>query len=442
MERAAGGRLGAELNTSYALGLGVFVSLAVHLGAAFMPGWRAEDLPRDAVRLDARLALAGSPRTDPAIVAVPPAPKPRPRPRPRAVAAPIAPDTIVAPLPAQSAPAAATSESAVATGEELPDMASSAPVATAEPQAPGVPSSEPMPAGGSEAHDVASSAQIPVASNASAVVASAEPPAASASAPGADETAKVEPRAAKKPISAGASAAKLLPRQGRVRYLGFASLLAGEGEVSWSHDGEVLHSHLAAGLRSLGMSFTYDSVGRVSGPMVISESTSDNRRGKITKARIDTLAGTVVQTRGDDTRTRPISGVAVALSALPQLLAVLNPDLEAANVFIVGDFWVEDATVVNRGREMLRLDSGEVATRHYHCRTQDGKLIDIWLAPDWQNAPARIRIEAGTAIDLRAVEVEVDGVMLLQAPGGASTSLRRDPTAAPAAALARVRQLG
>lgn len=356
---------------SRALGLAVAISLAVHLGLVAAPDWRKNEEPRDAPRLLARMAPA-SPAPAEATAAVKPSvPMPQRR-KPRATQPP-APDATVAQMPAESPPAAP---------QEPPADAESAPISTDQPVGGSLEAGRP-----------------------------------------ADE---------RGPASSGettpeASAASKLPRQGRVIYQGFASLLAGEGEVSWKHDGQILHSRLGAGLRGLGMSFTYTSTGRVSGLLVVSETTRDDRRGKVSEALIDTAAGTVIQKRGEDTRTRPISGAAIALSALPQLLAVLDEGVEAAAVFIVGDYWVEDSTIVNLGVETLSLDSASVATRHFRSRTRDGKVIDIWLAPDWKNAPARIRIETGTVVDLKAVEVEIDGVVLLRRAPSGPTSFRLEP---------------
>ena len=365
------------MKASRALLLGVVASLAVHLGAALSPGWSSDGdgEGKGAVRLVAQVRSASESRaaaedmrtqaqaagTPKKTVAKPSVPKSK---------TPLVPPpgAAVAQLPPEPANSASAS---------IPD-----PAALPEEKAPMVTASEPV-------------TELALANGASAGVGS-----------GSSESSSL----------VAVSAASKLPKDGRVRYLGSASLLAGEGEVEWTHNGAQLRSRLAAGVRGLGMAFTYESTNNVTGPLVVSEKTNDNRRGKASEATIDLAAGTVTQQRGDDTRTKTISGAAVALSALPQLLAVLDESLVSASLFIVGDFWVEDATILNKGEETLNLESLRVRTRHYQSRTKDGKLIDIWLAPEWKNAPARIRIEAGAVIDLKAVEVEVDGQIFLGDP--------------------------
>ena len=102
--------------------------------------------------------------------------------------------------------------------------------------------------------------------------------------------------------------------------------------------------------------------------------------------------------RGSDTRERQIRGLAVALSALPEMLMTLDASVDKAAFFVVGDFWVDDAVVVQRGKEYLRLPVGRVEARHFATQTKKGDLIDVWLAPQWRNAPVRIRIEAGGVV--------------------------------------------
>jgi hypothetical protein len=205
-----------------------------------------------------------------------------------------------------------------------------------------------------------------------------------------------------------------------VLYAGTAGgfiVIGASGQASWEHDGDRLQSRLSAGLLGPDTTLDFSSTSRLVGPQIISESTRDNRRGRISTGQIDQAAGKVTMQRGEDTRERPIKGLAVAISALPQLLATLDEKLEKAAFFIVGDFWVEDSVLIARGKETLNLPAGRVETRHYAARTRNGSVIEVWLAPAWRNAPARIRIELGSVvIDLKAAEVEIDGQILARAP--------------------------
>ena len=168
-------------------------------------------------------------------------------------------------------------------------------------------------------------------------------------------------------------------------------------------------------------SFDYTSSGRFVAQQVVTESTRDNRRGKQSTAQIDNEAGIVRMERGGDVRERRINGLAVALSSLPQALASLDWSAEKVSLFVVGDFWVEDAVVIDRGPEALQLPSLRLDARRFQAKINNGKTIDIWLAPAWRNAPARIRYDDGSlVVDLKASEVEIDGDILLSArPVGA-----------------------
>ena len=215
-------------------------------------------------------------------------------------------------------------------------------------------------------------------------------------------------------------AADRLPRRGRVRYTGsgggFITLGLG-GEVRWQHDGVNLSSRLSAGINSLDGQFEYESRSLLAGEQIVSLSSQDRRLSKHSSARIEQAEGMVYLQRGEDARQRTIKGVAVAISALPQVMQVLDASQEKVAFFVVGDFWVEDAVLVAGESRQLRLPQGAVDARHYQTRTNNGSQIDIWLAPAWHNAPVRIRIAIdGWVIDLRADEVEIDGRIFLEAP--------------------------
>ena len=235
---------------------------------------------------------------------------------------------------------------------------------------------------------------------ASAPLAEASPPVAPADLPEAQ-------------VSSLPPAAERIPRQGRIHYSGSASLVPVIGLVSWEHDGQNFRAQLGAGLSGSTSSFNFESRGLLVGAQLQAATTQDDRRGKRTNGFIDNVAGVVRMRRGTDDRERRINGLAVALSSLPQALACLDEKLEKAALFIVGDFWVEDAVVINRGLESLDLPGQPIEVRHFQSRIRNGKTIDIWLAPAWRNAPARIRYDdGGVVVDLKAVEVEIDGKTL------------------------------
>lgn len=335
------------------------LSTAVHLVALFWPGvevLEAPEPPGEARRLEARFLPPPVLQAAPrAVSAAPAAPRPRPKP--------------------------------AAASVTLPGQDASAPQAAASTPADAIPAAE-------------------VSAPASAVAATAPLPDASGSAETPAETTAV---------------AFLLPRQGRVVYSGSAGGVIGlqaYGEASWSHDGQTLKSRLAAGLNSTDSVLDFRSVSRLSGPQIISESTDDQRMSKHSTSQIDQAAGVVRMQRAQDSREREIKGLAVALSALPQMLAMLDDSLPKAAFFVVGDFWVEDSVLIALGEEASSLPVGTVTTRHYQSRTANGKLIDLWLAPQWKNAAVRIRIRFdGYTLDLKAAQVEIDGQTLVSEPG-------------------------
>lgn len=361
------------------LSFALLLSLLVHSGVLMSPGWLDEDAPKDAKRLVATLGLGGTSKGNEGA-------KQADRSNPAAVQHPSA------------------KPRAGATSASLP----SEPVAAESPAAPD-PSGESTPVA---SNDQVLAQSAPLSAQSPAVASASAPDGVAASTPVATQSSLgVE----MKPIvgsvtMAGEAAAKKLPRQGRLRYSEAGNPYS--GEVSWSSDGEHLQSRLAAGFsNSAERIVVYESSGRLVGPTILSETTRESRFSKVSEAQIDLVAGVVTMRRGNDTRTRQIAGLAVSLSALPQLLALFDESMGAVRLFVVGDFWVKDATVVYKGREKVMLDIGRVEARHFQARTPDNQVYDFWLVPEWRNAPARIRIDLGPGlvIDLKADEVEIDG---------------------------------
>lgn len=214
--------------------------------------------------------------------------------------------------------------------------------------------------------------------------------------------------------------AQILPHDGKISFTGTAGgvlALNAMGAAIWNHDGSHFQARLSAGFTAPDSALDYRSEGVLQGTQMISQRTRDNRRGKVSTGDIDLAAGKVTMQRGQDTRERQIRGLAVAISALPEMLMVLDENVPKAAFFVVGDFWVDDAIVVQRDPEYLRLPVGRVRTRHYDTRTRKGDQIDVWLAPQWRNAPVRIRIRtSGLFVDLKAAEVVIDGSVLAEAP--------------------------
>lgn len=347
----------------------LLLSIAAHLAWLISPGWELSEAPEppgEALRLEAKLSAPPATASLAAKAAVS-KPKPRPRPKP----APLPPEAPTAQLPVEKTPEAPQAEaSGPAPTDSLP----------AEPQLADV-SGQDAPTGPSSAPLGDTSVQTPVAQR--------------------------------------------LPRQGRVLYTGTAGAfiaLGALGQASWEHDGERFQSRLSAGLSSPDSSLDFRSTGRLIGPQIISETTSDLRLSKHSTSLIDQAGGKVTMQRAADTRERQIKGLAVAISALPQLLMTLDEGIDKAAFFVVGDFWVADSVLTARGKEMLRLPAGQIETRHFTTRGNNGSIIDVWLAPAWRNAPARIRIELGSiVVDLKAAEVEIEGLMLAREPEAASS---------------------
>jgi hypothetical protein len=354
--------------------LAIFLSLVVHLGSLGVPGWERPEMPTEAPRLVANLrqtpALAAQANAQSSTLPVPVVPQRERRKSPPPPEG--APTARLPPLPEQSSPAdMETVHSQPIVADSIPPAEASAP-----------------PAAGSE-------------------------PVADASEPS-PESSGVEADQVLMPAS------QRLPSQGRVAYAGTAGgfiALTATGQATWEHDGVHFQSRLSAGLSSPDSSLDYRSTGRLIDLQMISETTNDNRRGKVSSSLIDQQGGKVVMQRGSDTRERQIRGLAVALSALPEMLMTLDESVDKAAFFVVGDFWVDDAVVVQRGKEYLRLPVGRVEARHFATQTKKGDLIDVWLAPQWRNAPVRIRIEAGgVVVDLNATEVEIERKRVVSYP--------------------------
>jgi len=350
--------------------LAIFLSLVVHLGSLGMPGWERPAMPTEAPRLVANLrqtpALAAQADAQSPTLPVPVVPQRKRRKSPPPPEG--APTARLPPLPEQSSPPdIETQDSSLVATQSTPLAEVSAPPAALS--EPVVDASEPSP-----------------------------------------ENSAVAVEQALLPVS------QRLPAQGRVAYAGTAGgfiALTATGQATWEHDGIHFQSRLSAGLSSPDSSLDYRSTGRLVDLQMISETTNDNRRGKVSSSLIDQQGGKVVMQRGSDTRERQIRGLAVALSALPEMLMTLDASVDKAAFFVVGDFWVDDAVVVQRGKEYLRLPVGRVEARHFATQTKKGDLIDVWLAPQWRNAPVRIRIEAGgVVVDLKASEVEIEGKIL------------------------------
>lgn len=354
--------LATVFQARWVLALAWIISCVVHLAVVFSPGWNLPEPPGDALRLKAELAV-------------------------------VTPEGAV-PAPAQKKVAAGKKHRPPSKPAKNVEQAALPPVPDeAEQSSPAALTPE----------------QSAVLADASAV---ASAPAAAESSP----VAQVSQSAPAETSSAPAqSVAERLPRQGKVNYTGTASVLSVIGVVSWTHDGQHYQAQLGAGMLGASSSFNYQSSGSFGPTQLIAGQSRDDRRGKISTAMIDNANGVVRMERGGDQRERRISGLAVPLSSLPVALACLDERIEKAALFIVGDFWVEDAVVINRGMEHLRLPETVVEARHFQSKINNGKNIDIWLVPEWQNAPARIRYDDGhVVVDLKATDVEIDGKTLLK----------------------------
>lgn len=254
----------------------------------------------------------------------------------------------------------------------------------------------------------------------------------SAAAPWSSDSEVVADAAASPPVSASGPAdgeavtrlttravAETLPREGKITFTGTAGgvlALNAMGAATWSHDGQHFQARLSAGFTAPDSALDYSSEGVLQGTQMISLRTRDNRRGRVSTGAIDLPAGKVVMHRGQDTRERQIRGLAVAISALPEMLMVMDENVSSAAFFVVGDFWVDDAIVAQKDPAYLRLPVGRVRSRHYATRTRKGDQIDVWLAPEWHNAPVRILIRTGGMfVDLKASEVMIDGSVLAEA---------------------------
>ena len=352
-----------------AFGAALIASIVLHVLLLLGPAWQVP-VRVEPVRIEATLRIPPAPR---ATVEPPPV-----EPQPKAVAK----QTAQKPRPGPARKVLAS-----------PQKPAEAPVVAALPAEPDA-STEPPASGAGSA---------PVAS-ASEAKPEAEPP-------------KENPF----PVSVNPAATEAWPHEGRivfqVRYgetLDVARMIH-----TWSHDGE--RYTMRAELETIGLARMFrkfvgvqQSQGRVGPEGLAPTGFQEDLNGKQSHAIFDWNARRVTMSRPDRVREEAITGPAEDILSLVHHLAFQPDNMEKLNIFVVAGRWGAEAELTQVASERLRLPSGLVDTRHFHCEARNGEFgIDVWLSREHRNAPVRIRVDdrkQGHVVDEVALEIELDGV--------------------------------
>ncbi|HSD39160.1 MAG TPA: DUF3108 domain-containing protein [Rhodocyclaceae bacterium] len=350
-----------------AISLAAGISVLAHVVALVAPGWQ---LPENE-------DLGGKPLT--AVLMAPPvaapqmpAPKPAPKPaKPRKPAPPIA-----------KAPTAALGNVPTDNSASLADAGP--PSEPTEQSAPAV--------------EVAALAPLPEAQ--SQAVAEAKAP----SAPLAD-------------ISGWA-------KQGRVSYVSSYYGIMITGVQEWSRDDAQFSASLRGFVPIKGELIKQESSGRIVAGRPVSDSFLETFNSSQYETQFDPAGNAVKQVRKGNPREVDTGGYALDMLALTHFMSLQPVGAPNFDVFVVtfrGS--VSRVSIEQRPAQALQLPLGTIMARQFHAEARNGALkIDIWLAPDWSNAPVRIRVEDSNGkYDLRAEKVELNGQVVGSRPGSSDS---------------------
>jgi hypothetical protein len=280
------------------------------------------------------------------------------------------------------------------------------------PELASAPQSEPLP---ELAQNTQSAPQVPDTQSAATQQSQAAVEVASAPVPEAQSPAVVA-EAASAPLSDIDGA---WSRQGRVRYVSSYYGLPITAEQEWQRDDSQFTASLSGSVPIKGELIKQESSGRIVAGRPVSDTFRETFNAGQYETHFDAAGNTVQQVRKGTPREVATGGYALDMLALMHFMA-LQPMEEGRtfDVFVVtfrGS--VSRVSIEQRRPRTIELPLGTVNARQFHAEARNGSLkIDVWLSVDWQNAPLRIRVEdAGGTYDLKAEQVEINGVVLARA---------------------------
>ncbi|HPR07769.1 MAG TPA: DUF3108 domain-containing protein [Denitromonas sp.] len=204
------------------------------------------------------------------------------------------------------------------------------------------------------------------------------------------------------------------PTQGRIIYRiyhGDSGIQIGRTTHTWWHDADRYWMESlveTTGLAALLKDFRYQqrSEGSVTAQGLRPERFSVDQRGKPPQeALFDWVGGQVRINRGDSKRQAPlVAGDQDILSIAHQLSQPGAPQAPVV-LTVVNNKSAAVAKVRDMGEATVRLPLGQMRTRHFSVRSDDGNVkIEIWLAAGQHWLPVRIRIEnrKGEILDQQA----------------------------------------
>lgn len=222
------------------------------------------------------------------------------------------------------------------------------------------------------------------------------------------------------PVSVNPEATQSWPRTGTIHYqvrYGETTEVA-QMTLTWSHDGE--RYTLRADTHTVGLARLikkFDGVqqsqGRVGPEGLAPTGFQEDLNGKQSHAIFDWSAHKIVLSRPDLSREVAISGMAQDILSLAHHLAFQPDGAAEIKLFVVSGRWATEALVTQVASERLRLPSGEVDARHFHCEARNGEIgVDLWLSRAHRNAPVRVRVDDRKhklVLDEIAQDMELDG---------------------------------
>ena len=197
---------------------------------------------------------------------------------------------------------------------------------------------------------------------------------------------------------------------------GSSGFRIGEARHEWQYDGDRYRLSLkldAGGLLALaGFSYMQRSEGRI-GPAGLEPARfSVDQRGRKPEAAEFDWAAARVSLRRDGVERRSAElhpGDQDVLSLWHQLRRV-GATGEAMRMTVVTNKSAKPAELTRIGGGSLKLPLGRLDTVQLQVRALDGSMtIDVWLAPEHQLLPVRIRIvdDDGGVLDQQAVKLEL-----------------------------------
>ncbi|WP_230411936.1 DUF3108 domain-containing protein [Denitromonas iodatirespirans] len=209
------------------------------------------------------------------------------------------------------------------------------------------------------------------------------------------------------------------PAQGRIIYRVFhgdGGLQIGRATHSWWHDARRYRMESlveTTGLAAILKNFRYlqRSEGALTTQGLRPERFSVDQRGKPLQAAVfDWAKGEVRIDRGDSKRQAPLGAGDQDVLSIGHQLAQPAARQTPFELTVVNNKSAAVATVRDLGEAVVSLPLGELPTRHFSVRSEDGKVkIDLWLASASHNLPVRIRVEngKGDVLDQQAERVEL-----------------------------------